>query len=318
MSSTVGIIDVEMNRSKAFRTAAFVLALLLFGTATASLRVDLDRIELAADRTAEPIYLPRAELLRPLSLGYHNVLADVLWFRAINYFGKHYRSDRTYPWLAHICDLVTDLDPRAEHVYRFAGLILPWEAGEVDAGIRMLEKGARAIPESWGLAYYLGFTYFFFKNDVERAAAHLQRAVHLPGVHPGVAQLATLITTEASGPHAAMAFLRDLEQNAESQQVRSVIQRNMQEAAAAATIDQVDRQIEAFTAAHGRPPQALKELVTAGLLREVPRDPLGGHLEIGPDGKAQSSTGKRPLRTHLSSVRARALEGRHGADLLGE
>lgn len=301
-----------------FRIAVFALALAISATSTAALRAGLDRIEDATERTAEPIYLPRSELLRPLSLGYHNVLADILWFRAISYFGKHYRSDRTYPWLAHICDLVTDLDPRAEHVYRFAGLILPWEAGEVDAGIEILEKGVRAIPDSWGLAYYLGFTYFFFKDDRERAAAHLQRAARLPGAHPGVTNLATVVTTEASGPEMAIAFLRDLDRNAESKQIRSVIQRNMQDAAAAATIRALDERIEAFRSAMGRAPDSLAELVASGFLAEVPRDLLGGHFEIGPDGKTRSSTGKTPGRTHLSSLRARALEGRHGAELLGE
>jgi len=302
----------------ALRVTLFAVMLSLLAATTVSLRATLDHGERATQRTSEPIYLPRADLLRPLSLGYHNVLADILWFRAISYFGKHYRSDRTYPWLAHICDLVTDLDPRAEHVYQFAGLILPWEAGEVDAGIQILEKGARALPESWGLAYYLGFTHFFFKNDSEVAAAHLQRAVRLPGAHPGVARLATIVTTQASGPETAMAFLRDLEQNVDSQQVRSVIYRNMRESAAAAALGQLDTQIDAYTEATGRPPGSLEELVSTGFLTEVPADPLGGRFEIGPDGRARSSTGKNPGRAHLSKTRERALEGKHGADLLGD
>jgi hypothetical protein len=307
-----------MATTPAIRVTVFAMALTLLAATTASLRATLDRRENAVERAVEPVYLPRADLLRPLSLGYHNVLADILWFRAISYFGKHYRSDRTYPWLAHICDLVTDLDPRAEHVYQFAGLILPWEAGEVDAGIRILEKGVRAIPDSWGLAYYLGFTHFFFKNDSDVAAAHLQRAVRLPGAHPGVARLATIVTTEASGPETAMAFLRDLEQNLDSEQVRRVIHRNMQESAAAVALRHLDSQIVAYTKATGRAPQTLNEMIDAGFLQEVPRDPMGGHFEIGSDGRARSSTGKTPGRSHVSKTRERALEGKHGADLLGK
>src|SRR5206468_12503187 len=60
----------------------------------------LDRAATAAARSDEPVYLPRAEYLRPMSLGWQNALADVLWFRTISYFGDHYRNDRTYPWLA--------------------------------------------------------------------------------------------------------------------------------------------------------------------------------------------------------------------------
>ncbi len=318
MLPAAGIIPTQMNSALAIRCALFAIALTLLSATTGMFRATLDRHEMSAEKLEEPVYLPRAELLRPLSLGYHNVLADVLWFRAISYFGKHYRSDRTYPWLAHICELVTDLDPRAEHVYRFAGLILPWEAGEVDAGIRILEKGVNAIPDAWDLSYYLGFLHFFFNNDGERASEYLQRSVRLPGAHPAVARLATIVTTETSGPETAMAFLRDLEQNAESQQIRDVIQRNLKEATAASILLDLDNQIEAFEKSNGRAPSSLEEMVTAGLLQGIPHDPMGGHFEIGPDGKAQSSTGRSPTRSYRSKIRERALQGKYGAELLGQ
>src|SRR5437879_4358280 len=48
--------------------------------------------ELAIRRdAAELIYLPPTRVLRAVSLGYEHALADVLWFRTINYFGEHYR-----------------------------------------------------------------------------------------------------------------------------------------------------------------------------------------------------------------------------------
>jgi hypothetical protein len=131
--------------STAGRALGFVLALSGCIAVSATARARLIPPPHAA-HGQQPIYLPKAEYLRPMSLGFANVMADVLWFRTISYFGGHYRSDRVYPWLAHMCDLVTDLDPRAEHVYRFAGVILPWEAGETDQGIRLLEKGIRHFP----------------------------------------------------------------------------------------------------------------------------------------------------------------------------
>ncbi len=293
----------------ATRSILFTVTLVVLISTTAGVRSALDLRDRGATDSTGPIYLPRAELLRPLSLGYHNVLADILWFRAISYFGKHYRSDRTYPWLAHICELVTDLDPQAEHVYRFAGLILPWEAGDIDGGIAILEKGTRAIPTSWGLAYYLGFTHFFFKNDFAAAARHLRRAATLPGAHPGIARLAAILTTEAAGPATTMAFLRDLEQNLDSPQVRGVLQRNLRETAAAAALTSLNSAIAAYTSAAGAPPRTLEQVVAAGHLRSIPIDPFGGKFEIGSDGKARSDTGKRPPQAHTSKIRQRVLQG---------
>src|SRR5204863_759985 len=63
----------------------------------------------------EILYVPNGTGLRFMSFGYTNILANLLWFNTINYFGKHYRADRNYKWLGHMCGLVTELDPHAIH-----------------------------------------------------------------------------------------------------------------------------------------------------------------------------------------------------------
>src|SRR5438067_1777722 len=168
----------------------------------------------------EFVYVPDANLLRPMALGYNNVLADLLWFRAISYFGEHYQGNREYPWLARMCDLVTDLDPRAEHVYRFAGLILPWAAHRTDDGIRMLSKGVTNLPRSWVLRYHLGMTYYFFKHDAAHAAEYLGQAARLPGASPLVARLAVLLRARQQGAATTLEFLHQMREESTSPQVR--------------------------------------------------------------------------------------------------
>ena len=273
----------------------------------------LDRLASAVTRADEPVYLPRAEYLRPMSLGWQNALADALWFRTISYFGEHYRSDRTYPWLADMCNLVTDLDPRAEHVYRFCGAILPWEADQVDAGIRLLDKGAVQFPDAWLLQYYLGFLEYFFKDDRIQALAHLRRAMRLPGAHPEVAHLAALLTAEQYGPDTTLAFLAELERNADSPELRNVAREGMQNAQAAANLQRLAAAIGAYTERAGHAPLLVEELVDAGLLSALPADPFGGTYVIDPlTGAVQSSTGRGPARLHDSPTRQRA---RHGESL---
>lgn len=270
----------------------------------------LDRAATAAARSDEPVYLPRAEYLRPMSLGWQNALADVLWFRTISYFGEHYRNDRTYPWLAAMCDLVTDLDPRAEHVYRFCGTILPWEAEQVEAGLHILDKGTRQLPDAWMLQYYLGFLEYFFKDDRVRALAHLRHAATLPGAHPEVAHLAALLATEQYGPETTLALLSELERNADSADLRSMIRDSMREAQAAANLQQLNRAAATYAERTGHPPLLAQDLVDAGLLAALPTDPFGGMYVVDPlSGTAHSSTGREPSRLHDSPMRQKV---RHG------
>jgi hypothetical protein len=270
----------------------------------------LDQAATTAVRADDPVYLPRAEFLRPMSLGWHNVLADILWFRTISYFGEHYRGDRTYRWLAEMCDLVTDLDPRAEHVYRFAGFILPWEANQADAGIRLLEKGARQFPDSWSLQYFLGFQAYFFKNDYAKALAHLRRAIQLPGVHPSVPQLIAVLAAEQYGPDTTLEFLIELERNVDSPELRAIVREKIQEAQLASALQRIDAALEVYHDRHGYVPLGTEALVDAGVLAAVPADPFGGHFVIDPlSGTARSSSGREPSRLHQSKNRERALRG---------
>lgn len=265
---------------------------------------------LESTQTAQPVYLPKAEYLRPMSLGFANVLADVLWFRTISYFGSHYRGDRVYPWLAHMCDLVTDLDPRAEHVYRFAGVILPWEAGEADEGIRLLEKGVRTFPDSWMMHYWLGFNYYFFKNDFKQAAFYLHRAAELPDAHPNAARLAALLYQEQYGADTASEFLREMERNSQDPQMREVVRRHLTEAQLSEGLDQLTEGVALYRERFGRLPAQLDELVASGILAALPREPFGGTFRLDPKtGAVTSSSGQVPSRLHQSPLRAKLLRG---------
>jgi hypothetical protein len=305
-----------MQGTNVMRGAAWLLAVAACALLIAVTGVRIDRAAAAAQRDDAPVYLPKAEYLRPMALGWQNALADLLWFRAISYFGQHYRGDRTYPWLASMCDLVTDLDPRAMHVYRFAGVILPWEADQADAGVALLEKGLRQFPDSWMLHYFLGFNLFFFKNDNVRALEHLRTAMALPDAHPSIARLVSVLAAHQYGPEATLAFLQEMQHDVESGDVRAVIAEQLRDAQLAADIASLDEASTAYRARTGGAPSSPQALVDAGLLAAVPRDPFGGHYEFDPaSGAARSSSGRAPSKLHRSKIRERALQGESVRDM---
>ena len=264
----------------------------------------------SSEPATEFIYLPQAKFLKPLSLGYRNVLADVLWFRTISYFGEHYRSDRTYRWLGHMCNLVTDLDPAAEYVYRFCGIILPWEANQVEEGIQVLEKGVRYLPDSWLIHFWLGFNYYFFKGDYEDAIRHMRRSAELPGSHASATRLAALLYQHQYGPQLAVQFLGELERSIGNDQMREIVQHHIREARLAADLQRLTAAVAKYRARFGVIPKSPHALVEQHLLLRIPRDPFGGVYEIDPtDGHVRSSTGHRPSELHQSARRGAALRG---------
>src|SRR5262245_6413004 len=285
------------TRLRASGAAAF----LVFAAVVGLTGRRLDHLAASAPPVDEVVYLPDARLLRPFVLGYQTVLADVLWFRTINYFGAHYTTDRAYPWLARMCDLVTDLDPKAEHVYQFAGVILPWEAKNPDEGIRLLQKGAAAFPESWRLRYQLGIVYYLFKSDDAAAAEQLAAASRIAGAPPLIGRVAALLHARQHGPEMTLGFLRHLRDEATSNEMRDVLDQSIVEAQAALDLERLGAVVKAYREYEGRWPATLDALVKAGLLRAAPPDPFGGTYEIDQDtGAVHSSTGRVPLALHES------------------
>lgn len=297
-----------MDAVRVFRGTAGVVVAGLLGAVVAGSNARLQQAT-PAPGAAEVVYLPDASLLRPLVLGYDNVLANLLWFRTISYFGGHFETDRAYPWLARMCDLVTDLDPRAEHVYRFAGLILPWEANEVDEGIRLLEKGVRHLPDAWELHYLLAMTRYFFKDDVENAAAELGAAARLPGAPPLIGRLAAVMYGRRSNPAMTVQFLRELLKNAESEQMREVLTRSLEDAEFRVAAAAIEGAVDTYRQRFGALPPSFDALFERGVVHgQLPPEPFGGHWELDQStGRVRSSSGREPRELHESG----AFQGRH-------
>jgi hypothetical protein len=158
----------------------------------------------------ESFYLPRVEFVDALSLGYRDIAAHIFWFRTINYFGSHYRSDRRYTWLGHMCDIVTSLSPKSPHTYRFCANMLAWEAGQVDKSEKILSKAIDHLPSEWIFPYLRGFQRLYFKQDATAASHDFIRAAKLPGAPWLVGRLAAKTMITSGSDHDARVFLREL------------------------------------------------------------------------------------------------------------
>ncbi len=291
--------------------ATLVLVISLLGLASFASRQTATPA--AARVAAAPVYLPNIHFLRLASLRYQNAVADFLWFRTINYFGEHYHSDHLYPWLARMCEIVTDLDPRAMHVYRFAGVILPWEAQRPDDGIALLEKGVRVFPDSWQLHFFLGFNYYYFKQDLQRAIQHVRRASELPGAPPFVTRFATILYATEYGTKTARAFLENLMNTPEGAGLRPVIREHLKQLDLTDQLEQLQGAMKSYTEKFGHRPSDLSALVAAGFLSEIPREPFGGAYQYDPQsGAVTSSSGHNPVRLYQSETRKEILGHERG------
>jgi hypothetical protein len=106
--------------------------------------------------------------------------SDLLWLRAVQYYGLHRETDNTFVQMEHVFDIITTLDPHFQNAYVFGGTSLCQEGRQFDAGVRLLEKGSRNNPTVWVYPFELGFVHYLGRRNLTRATFEFALAARLP------------------------------------------------------------------------------------------------------------------------------------------
>jgi hypothetical protein len=169
--------------SDARSTRVLVAALAVFAVSGA-LAVGAARLAEANLPRPEPLaelsYYPSGTWLEPAAMGDAMAWSDLLWLRAVQYYGLHRETDNTFLRMSHVFDIVTTLDPRFQSAYVFGGTSLCQEAHQFEAGVRLLEKGQRNNPTMWIYPFELGFVHYLGKRNLTRATFDFAQAARQP------------------------------------------------------------------------------------------------------------------------------------------
>jgi hypothetical protein len=186
-------------------------------------------------------------VVRAFSLGFADILADLYWLRAVQYYGRQKLANAPtgYADLAPLLETAAELDPRFEIVYRYGAVFLseqlPVGAGQPEKGIAFLRKGADRNPLKWSLRQDQGLFTFVYLDDAVGGAAILSEASEVPGAAPWLKPLAAKVLADGGSLEASLqmwTIIRDqsepgaLRLNAETQLelVRNrLFMRNLQE-----------------------------------------------------------------------------------------
>ncbi|AQV01250.1 hypothetical protein [Desulfococcus multivorans] len=179
-----------------------------------------------ANAKGDVVYLPMdTSAMRLISPADPDFLADMLWMRALYYFGQHALTDQQYPFLLNLLDMITDLSPRWGYPYIHGAIIMSDIGESTEDALYMVEKGLTHHPEDWQLWFFKGYYLMKDGNNLEAAEA-LQKAAVLPGAPVYLAELsATLLTREGKRDMALRFLEASLEMIADPRQREFIIQK---------------------------------------------------------------------------------------------
>ncbi len=222
------------------------------------------------------------------SFGFQNFLADVVWLQAVQVAGSRAMSHEDYDHLYSLLDAVTRYDRRFLIPYLVGGILLGESPPHADEALRILARGRENYPEDWRLPFYIGYTWYFVIGDSRKGAEAMQEAALLKGAPPFVGPLAARMYGEGSDLETALSFLENLIRVEDAPVRRGIFEGRRVQVLVERDLRSIEGAVAAYRKSVGRPPGALQDLVRAGLLAEIPRDPSGGEYRILPDGTVRS------------------------------
>jgi hypothetical protein len=229
-------------------------------------------------------------MLKLMSLEYAPLIADLYWTRLVQYYGdKRARHDPQLDLLWPLLDVTTTLDPNLIPPYRFGSTFLaepaPRGANRPDLAVELLHRGIAANPDEWRLYEDLGFVYYFNLHDTPKAGAAFLAGSRNPKALIWMKILAAKLAEQGETPETSVFLWNEIYNSATNDDVRNNARTHLQLLKAQADCDALDGLIAEYAKRSGHAPTDLRDLVKAGILPQVPVDPLRHPYVLNSYGK---------------------------------
>jgi len=256
-----------------------------------------------------PLYLPKKEAVKAITLGYENFVSQLLWFSTLNYFGEKFISKESMPWFDHQCELVTDLNPRARHVFEFCGTLLSWIAKEPANANTILTKAIKSDPTYWRYYYLRGFNNWYFLEDLRAAKDDFSTASNLPEAPSFLVSLASRLMVKDGEEDNAIAFLKSSYVRTQDLNAKEAIAEKLNLAVIARDVRQFEEGIKKYKLKHGKAPVDLSVLESEGYIPILNNDPFGDSYQYDKEkGEVSSIQGGRGLSFNGKTANSKLLE----------
>jgi tetratricopeptide (TPR) repeat protein len=270
-------------------TAGALLIVFFLGSILALRRVDELRPNAGIQDT---LFISSPKVVKRLSLGYDGLLADIYWTRVVQYFGeRHALRASQYNLLAPLLEITTTLDPHLLVAYQFGANFLspapPYGAGMPKKAVDLINFGIQNNPDDWHLYYQLGFIYYMDLGDYAHAADAFERGSKVPKAHPFLKVLAAQMAQHAGDTQMARALWTTTYETTEDKMIRGNAVAHLRALQVGDDVTALETLVHQYRERTGNNPESLSELVGAGFLRSVPRDPTGRSYKLVAGGRVE-------------------------------
>ena len=139
-------------------------------------------------------------------------------------------------------------------------------------------------PDDWHLYEDLGFIYYLNLKDYPKAADAFLRGSKRPNAHPFLRVLAAQAAEHGGDLETARMLWSAAYQTSQEKTLRANAAAHLRAVQADMDVTELERLVEVYRQQTGRFPESFGEMDAAGLIRGIPRDPLGNPYKLTSNG----------------------------------
>ncbi len=169
-------------------------------------------------RIKEVLLLPPGRILRQIDLGYHSLMADMLFIKTNIYYGEKMYGDQETPWLPGFIQSLIEIDPDFKTSYLWGALVTTYYQRQIDdvplelieRANKILEAGMGRFPGDYRFPMRIAFNLYYELGDTDAALPYFERASQTPGAPTWIKEKLVDIYSKAGRQELARRTLSDL------------------------------------------------------------------------------------------------------------
>ncbi len=257
------------------KKVVWIFALILSYAMVVRMNLHYKNLKIPYSYEAWVVKIPTKNL-KDFALGYQNLLADLTYIWAIQYFATpEIPEEVRRKNLRKFFEAIWSLDPRYLETYSIAALIADIDFHDPDTAIEFLLEGFKRNPRAVELLEEAAFYAFSRKKDYDLAHKLYMEAYRI-NKDPKTLRLAAAMLEKKQDVSLAWNYWMQVYKKADSEYLKKIAWLHLYKIKAKMDLNLLKNRIQEFRKKFGRNPMSLEELVSTGLLKEVPRD-LDGH-----------------------------------------
>ncbi len=225
-------------------------------------------------------FVPQKEVVEILSLDHRGLAADLLFIQAVIHTGSLVWKPLTHQldseWSYQLMDVVTSLDPRYLTAYLFSGMGLVHGPKDVDLARPILERGMTYFPQNWELPFWIGYHYYLYLENYEKAGEYFWKASQCPGAPDSFLSMMFSSLKKGGNYERAILVLKSLIESTDNEKVIQIYEKRIIRLENMVLLQRVATH---YAELKGHAPDNLDQLVSEGLISDIPLDPMGKQYE---------------------------------------